>query len=104
MLFDEYYKLPEKTKASFKDGWFSPGDMARMDKDGYYEIVDRKDNMIITGGEHVYPSEVEEVIGSHECVFDCACIALPDEQWGEKVVAVWFPNRRNRRRYKPMMP
>ncbi len=91
MLFDEYYKLPEKTKASFKGEWFSAGDMAKMDEDGYYEIVDRKDNMIITGGEHVYPSEVEEVIGSHECVFDCACIALPDEKWGEKVVAVVVP-------------
>jgi acyl-CoA synthetase (AMP-forming)/AMP-acid ligase II len=47
--------------------------------------------MIITGGEHVYPSEVEEVIGSHECVFDCACIGLPDDKWGEKVVAVVVP-------------
>lgn len=91
MLFDEYYKLPEKTAASFRDGWFSAGDMARRDADGFYQIVDRKDNMIITGGEHVYPSEVEEVIGSHECVFDCACIALPDEKWGEKVVAVVVP-------------
>jgi acyl-CoA synthetase (AMP-forming)/AMP-acid ligase II len=88
MLFDEYYKLPDKTAASFKDGWFSAGDMARRDEDGYFEIVDRKDNMIITGGEHVYPSEVEEVVGSHECVFDCACIGLPDDKWGEKVVAV----------------
>ena len=91
MLFDEYYKLPQKTQAAFKNGWFSAGDMARRDADGYYEIVDRKDNMIITGGEHVYPSEVEEVIGSHECVFDCACISLPDEKWGEKVVAVVVP-------------
>jgi acyl-CoA synthetase (AMP-forming)/AMP-acid ligase II len=88
MLFDEYYKLPDKTAASFNDGWFSAGDMARRDEDGYFEIVDRKDNMIITGGEHVYPSEVEEVVGSHECVFDCACIGLPDDKWGEKVVAV----------------
>lgn len=88
MLFDEYYKLPEKTAASFRDGFFSAGDMARRDADGFYEIVDRKDNMIITGGEHVYPSEVEEVIGSHECVFDCACIGLPDDKWGEKVVVV----------------
>ncbi len=62
--------------------------MARRDADGFYEIVDRKDNMIITGGEHVYPSEVEEVVGSQECVFDCACIGLPDDKWGEKVVAV----------------
>ena len=88
MLFDEYYKLPEKTAAAFRQGWFSAGDMARKDADGFFEIVDRKDNMIITGGEHVYPSEVEEVVGSHECVFDCACIGLPDDKWGEKVVAV----------------
>lgn len=92
MLFDEYYKLPEKTEASFQNGWFSAGDMARRDEDGYYEIVDRKDNLIITGGEHVYPSEVEEVIGCHACVFDCACISLPDKKWGEKVVAVVVPS------------
>ncbi len=88
MLFDEYYKLPEKTASSFKGEWFSAGDMARKDADGFFQIVDRKDNMIITGGEHVYPSEVEEVVGNHECVFDCACIGIPDDKWGEKVVAV----------------
>ena len=88
MLFKEYYKLPEKTADSFRNGWFSAGDLARRDEDGFFEIVDRKDNMIITGGEHVYPSEVEEIVGSHECVFDCACIGVPDEKWGEKVVAV----------------
>ncbi len=88
MLFDEYYKLPEKTAASFQNGWFSAGDMARQDEDGFYEIVDRKDNMIITGGENVYPSEVEEVIGSHPAVYDAAVIGLPDSKWGERVVAV----------------
>jgi len=88
MLLDEYYKLPDKTAASFRDGWFSAGDMAIRDEDGFYQIVDRKDNMIITGGEHVYPSEVEEVIGSHQEVFDCAVIGLPDQKWGEKVAAV----------------
>ena len=88
MLLDEYYKLPEKTAESFRNGWFSAGDMAMRDEDGFYQIVDRKDNMIITGGEHVYPSEVEEVIGSHQDVFDCAVIGLPDEKWGEKVAAV----------------
>jgi acyl-CoA synthetase (AMP-forming)/AMP-acid ligase II len=91
MLFDEYYKLPEKTAAAFKDGWFSAGDMAQMDEDGFYQIVDRKDNMIITGGEHVYPSEVEETIGSHPDVFDVAAISLPDDKWGEKVAAVVIP-------------
>ena len=88
VLLDEYYKLPDKTAASFRDGWFSAGDMATRDEDGFYQIVDRKDNMIITGGEHVYPSEVEEVIGSHQEVFDCAVIGLPDQKWGEKVAAV----------------
>jgi len=87
MLFDEYYKLPEKTAGAFRGGWFSAGDMATRDEDGFYQIVDRKDNMIITGGEHVYPSEVEEVIGSQNGVFDCAVIGLPDDKWGEAVTA-----------------
>ena len=91
MLFDEYYKLPEKSASSFRGGWFSAGDMAKRDEDGFYYLVDRKDNMIITGGEHVYPSEVEEVIKNHPDVFDAAIIGLPDEKWGEKVTAVVIP-------------
>ncbi|HSO62810.1 MAG TPA: AMP-binding protein [Desulfobacterales bacterium] len=91
MLFKEYYKLPEKTAAAFHNGWFSAGDMAKQDEDGFFNIIDRKDNMIITGGEHVYPSEVEEAVGSHECVFDCAVIGLPDDKWGEKVAVVVIP-------------
>ena len=91
MLFTGYYKLPEKTAQAFRGGYFSAGDMGRKDADGYYQIVDRKDNMIITGGEHVYPSEVEEVVGSHEYVYDCACIGAPDEKWGEKVVLMVIP-------------
>jgi acyl-CoA synthetase (AMP-forming)/AMP-acid ligase II len=88
MLFDEYYKLPDQTAESFKDSFFSAGDMARQDEDGFYYLVDRKKNMIITGGENVYPSEVEEVVGNIEGVFDCAVIGLPDEKWGERVAAV----------------
>jgi len=91
MLFDEYYKLPEKTASSFRGEWFSAGDMARRDEDGFFEIVDRKDNLIITGGEHVYPSEVEKVIGSHKSVFDVAIIGLPHERWGEEVTAFVIP-------------
>ncbi len=91
MLFDGYYKMPEKTASSFRGEWFSAGDLGRRDEDGYYQIVDRKDNMIITGGEHAYPSEVEEVIGSHPAVFDTAVIGMPDEKWGERVVAVVIP-------------
>ncbi len=93
MLFDEYDNMPEKTAASFRGEWFSAGDMARRDADGFFEIVDRKDNMIITGGENVHPSEVEEVIGNHPDVFDAAVIGLPDPKWGEKVVAVVIPKR-----------
>ncbi len=88
MLFDEYYKLPEQTAESFKEGFFSAGDMARQDEDGFYYLVDRKKNMIITGGENVYPSEVEEVVGNLEGVYDCAVIGLPDDKWGERVAAV----------------
>jgi acyl-CoA synthetase (AMP-forming)/AMP-acid ligase II len=88
MMFDEYNKLPEKTKASFRGELFSAGDLVRRDEEGYYYIVDRKDNMIITGGEHVYPSEVEEVISQHLKVRDVAVVGLPDDKWGEAVTAV----------------
>jgi len=91
MLFDEYYRMPERTAASFREGWFSAGDMARRDADGFFEIVDRKDNLIISGGEHVYPSEVEKVIGSHPGVLDVAVVGLPDERWGEAVTAFVIP-------------
>ena len=88
MLFDEYWKLPGKTKNSFRGKFFTAGDMAKRDGDGYYSIVDRKDNMIITGGEHVYPTEVENVIGGHPAVYDCAIIGIHDPKWGEAVKAV----------------
>jgi acyl-CoA synthetase (AMP-forming)/AMP-acid ligase II len=91
MLFDEYYKLPEKTANAFVGEWFSAGDMATRDEDGFYHIVDRKDNMIITGGEHIYPSEMEKIIGGHPAVFDVAVIGLPDDKWGEAVTAVVVP-------------
>ena len=91
MLFDEYYKMPEKTASSFRDGWFSAGDMTKRDEDGFYYLVDRKDNMIITGGEHVYPSEVEEIITNHPEVLNVAVIGLPDDKWGERVTAVVIP-------------
>lgn len=88
MMFDEYYKMPEKTKASFRGGFFTAGDLVRRDEEGYYYIVDRKDNMIITGGEHVYPSEVEEIISQHPKIRDVAVVGLPDDKWGEAVTAV----------------
>lgn len=88
MMFDGYYKMPEKTKSSFRADLFTAGDMVKRDGEGYYYIVDRKDNMIISGGEHVYPSEVEEVISNHPKVFDVAVIGVPDDMWGEAVKAV----------------
>jgi len=91
MLFDKYYNMPEKTAASFRGEWFSAGDMGKRDEEGFYYIVDRKDNMIITGGENVHPSEIEEVIGSFPEVYDVAVIGLPDEKWGERIAAVVVP-------------
>jgi acyl-CoA synthetase (AMP-forming)/AMP-acid ligase II len=88
MMFREYYKMPEKTRSSFMGEYFSAGDMARIDGDGYYYLVDRKANMIITGGEHVYPTEVEEVISKHPAVFDVAVVGVPHDKWGEAVKAV----------------
>jgi acyl-CoA synthetase (AMP-forming)/AMP-acid ligase II len=88
MMFKEYYKMPEKTKGSFIGEYFSAGDMARIDEDGYYMLVDRKANMIITGGEHVYPTEVEEVVSKHPAVFDVAVVGVPHDKWGEAVKAV----------------
>ncbi|MFH2009020.1 MAG: AMP-binding protein [bacterium] len=88
MLFDEYYKAPDKTAESHAGEWFSAGDMAYQDEDGYYFLVDRKNNMIITGGENVFPSEVENVISTHPAVFDVAVIGLSDPKWGEAIKAV----------------
>lgn len=86
--FREYWKDPEKTKEVFRGEWFSAGDMARKDEEGYYYLVDRKANMIITGGENVYPSEVENVVGAHPAVKDVAVIGVPDPKWGEAVKAI----------------
>jgi len=88
MLFKEYLKEPEKTKDAFEGEWSSAGDMVKRDEDGYYTLVDRKANMIITGGENVYPSEVESAVGAHEAVRDIAVIGIPDDKWGEAIKAV----------------
>lgn len=88
MMFKEYLKEPEKTRAAFEGEWSSAGDMGRRDEDGYYTLVDRKANMIITGGENVYPSEVECILGCHEAVKDLAVVGVPDDKWGEAVKAV----------------
>lgn len=87
-VFDGYWQNPEKTDDAFRGDWCSVGDMARRDEDGYIWLVDRKSNMIISGGENVYPSEVEGVIGEHPGIKDVAVIGVADEKWGEAVRAV----------------
>jgi fatty-acyl-CoA synthase len=86
--FDGYWKLPEKTAEAFRGDYCTVGDLARRDEDGYIYLVDRKSNMIISGGENIYPSEVEEMLGAHPQVKDVAVIGLPDEKWSERVHAV----------------
>ena len=86
--FDGYWKMPEKTAEAFRGPYCTVGDMARRDEDGYIWLVDRKKNMIISGGENVYPSEVEAMVGGFPKVKDIAVIGLPDDKWGERVHAV----------------
>jgi fatty-acyl-CoA synthase len=86
--FDGYWKLPDKTREAFRGEYCTVGDMARRDPDGYIHLVDRKSNMIISGGENIYPSEVEALLAAHPVVKDVAVVGLPDEKWGECVHAV----------------
>jgi long-chain acyl-CoA synthetase len=82
-----YYKMPEETAATIRDGWLHTGDLARMDEDGYFYIVDRKKDLIIVGGYNVYPREVEEVIYNHSDVVEVAVIGVLDTNLGEAVKA-----------------
>jgi acyl-CoA synthetase (AMP-forming)/AMP-acid ligase II len=89
--FDGYWKSPQKTQEAFRGDYCTVGDMARRDADGFIRLVDRKSNMIISGGENVYPSEIEALVGAHPMVKEVAVIGLPDEKWGERVHAVVVP-------------
>jgi fatty-acyl-CoA synthase len=88
MLFETYWKDPEKTSAAMKGEYFSAGDMGYKDEEGYVYLVDRKANMIISGGENIFPSEVENCVGGNPKVKDVAVIGIPHEKWGEQVAAV----------------
>jgi long-chain acyl-CoA synthetase len=83
-----YWNRPEETAAALRGGWLHTGDLARMDEQGRLYIVDRLKDMIITGGENVYPTEVEQIIYQLPGVIECAVVGLPDDQWGERVHAV----------------
>lgn len=89
--FRGYWKMPEKTAEAFRGPYCTVGDMARRDGEGYYYLADRKSNMIISGGENVYPSEVESLLSTHPKVKDVAVIGVPHEKWGESVHAVIVP-------------
>ncbi len=87
-----YWKLPEATAEAIVDGWLRTGDMAAMDEDGCVYIKERKKDVIISGGENIYPAEVEDALLSHPKVREVAVIALPSEKWGETPLAIVVPN------------
>ncbi len=82
-----YWKNPQLTAEKLRDGWFHTGDIGFIDEEGYLYLVDRKSDMIITGGENVYPTETENVLHSHPAVQECVVTSAPDDNWGERVQA-----------------
>jgi len=82
-----YWRKPKETALAFENGWFRTGDMGRVDEDGYYYLTDRIKHIIISGGENISPKEVEIIINRMEDVAESAVVGIPDEKWGEKVVA-----------------
>ena len=83
-----YWGLPEETARTIRDGWLHTGDYCRFDADRYVFIVDRKNDMIISGGKNIYPREIEEVLYTHQAVLEAAVIGVPDDYWGESVKAL----------------
>lgn len=83
-----YYKDEEATREALRGGWLHTGDLARMDEEGFIYIVDRKKDMIISGGENIYPREIEEILYSHPKIEDAAIVGVPDPLWGESVRAI----------------
>jgi len=82
-LFSGYWRRPDETAEALAEGWFHTGDLARLDEEGFLYIVDRKKDMLISGGENVYPAEVEDVLYHHPAVAEAAVIGVPHERWGE---------------------
>ena len=84
----QYFKKPDATARNMRDSFFSVGDIAYRDSEGYYFICDRKIDMIISGGVNIYPAEIEAVLSAHPAIADVAIIGVPDPHWGESVKAV----------------
>ena len=87
-LMDSYWNRPEATLAAFRDGGYRSGDAGYVDEDGYLYVVDRIKDMVISGGENIYPAEIEQIFYTHPDVLDAAVIGIPDEWWGEALLAV----------------
>lgn len=87
-LITGYFNQPEATAAAFRDGWYHSGDCGYRDEDGLLFLVDRIKDMIVSGGSNVYSTEVEQAVSRLDGVVTCAVVGLPDEKWGERVVAV----------------
>ncbi len=86
-VFAGYWRNPEATEAAFADGWLLTGDVAERDEEGFYRIAGRIKDMVISGGENVYPAEIEDVLHDHAAVLEAAVVGVPDERWGEACVA-----------------
>ena len=86
-----YWRKVEETRKAFVDGWFRTGDLGRVDEDGYFYITDRIKHIIISGGENISPKEIEDVINQHPNISESCVVGVPDERWGERVVAAVVP-------------
>lgn len=86
-VMQRYFNRPEATAEAIRDGWLHTGDLAYRDEEGYFYIVDRKKDMVVSGGENVYPREVEDVLLRHPDILDTAVVGVPDPLWGESVKA-----------------
>jgi len=86
-VFARYWHNPEATGAAFRDGWLLTGDVAERDDEGNFRILGRLKDMVVSGGENVYPAEIEAVLHEHPAVADTAVVGVPDERWGEVCVA-----------------
>lgn len=86
-IMKAYYKNPEATREAMRGGWYHSGDLLRQDAEGFYYVVDRKDDMIISGGENIYPAEIEETLFSHPAIVEAAVVGVPDPEWGQNVRA-----------------
>jgi acyl-CoA synthetase (AMP-forming)/AMP-acid ligase II len=86
-MFNGYWQRPAETERAFRDGWLTVGDMGRIDEDGFLYLVDRKSDMVISGGVNIYPREIEDVLATHQAIADVAVIGVPDDKWGERLCA-----------------